>query len=135
MFLLCALAHGRYMIKHKELINQGTDADVLQDLASFIAERPNQCGIIYARLRYACEAPSWRWIFQMQAFDLAFEGGANLVGLYQRQGLVSKTAAAFKYGNSISTLEVNLILLASLFTSASSEHGKSPDSERGLSEA
>lgn len=41
----------RYVIKHKQLINRGTDEDVLQDLADFITQRPNQCGIIYARLR------------------------------------------------------------------------------------
>ncbi|KAI8472385.1 MAG: putative ATP-dependent DNA helicase recQ [Monoraphidium minutum] len=46
----------RLGVRHKALLGaRGGDDDVLQDLLAFIAARPGQCGIVYARLRATCD--------------------------------------------------------------------------------
>ncbi|KXZ55754.1 hypothetical protein GPECTOR_2g1304 [Gonium pectorale] len=44
-----------YQVRYKELIGDGSDSAALEDLVRFILERPDQCGIIYARLRATCD--------------------------------------------------------------------------------
>ncbi|GFR47815.1 hypothetical protein Agub_g9592, partial [Astrephomene gubernaculifera] len=44
-----------YQVRHKELIGDGSDQAALEDLIRFIQDRPDQCGIIYARLRTTCD--------------------------------------------------------------------------------
>ncbi|PNH02336.1 Bloom syndrome, partial [Tetrabaena socialis] len=45
----------RSAVRHKELIGDGSDSAVLEDLIRFMEERPGQCGIVYARLRATCD--------------------------------------------------------------------------------
>ncbi|KAL0028412.1 hypothetical protein WJX77_004638 [Trebouxia sp. C0004] len=45
----------QYSVRHKELIGDGSDSAVVQDLVQFIRKHADECGIIYARLRATCD--------------------------------------------------------------------------------
>eukprot|EP00884_Botryococcus_braunii_P022331 jgi/Botrbrau1/8782/Bobra.0330s0014.1 len=40
-----------YVVRHKELVNEGSEDSLLKEIIDFIRDRNGECGIIYARLR------------------------------------------------------------------------------------
>eukprot|EP00955_Chlamydomonas_euryale_P092439 364707-Chlamydomonas_euryale.AAC.11 len=45
-----------YEVRYKELIGDGSEDAVLDDLVAFVRARAGTCGIVYARLRKTCDA-------------------------------------------------------------------------------
>lgn len=43
-----------YQVRNKELIGDGSENALVQDLVNFIEQHQGQCGIIYCRLRHVC---------------------------------------------------------------------------------
>eukprot|EP00798_Chlamydomonas_sp_ICE-L_P016195 gene16195-22358_t len=115
----------RYEVRHKELIGDGSDAAILDDLADFLASMSNSGGIIYARLRTTCD-----WLYQeLSAKDLdvgVYHAGKDpsqraRVQTEWSEGSLSAVVATIAFGMGIDRADVRWVV-----------HWNAPSSMEGL---